>query len=618
MKISLSENQARIVNFGEGALLVVAGPGAGKTRVLTERIRRLLSEGVGHFRVLALTFTNKAANEMQERLIEFPNINERVFIGTLHSFCLEVLSNRGKAVGIIGRPNILQSNQDRKQLLLEAVLEDQFLSSYLDSCQDAKQKNKKLGEWLGAIDKAKKNLMPPEAIEEPIHREVYELYDQTLKASNTIDFDDLLMLTYQLFIDRPKIADFYRRQYRYICVDEAQDLNEAQYQVIKALCGDSYRNVMMVGDPKQAIFGWTGADPKYLDLFLQDFQAQKIELKDNFRSSNSVISTARMLYPSFRSDVVFPIEGEIGLLSAQDEKHEAEMILETLEKLVTDGHPEIDEDLSFRDFAVLGRTRYALSAIEKELSDAKIPFHKQLSIQEESESDLLKDFELCLKLLVNPQDRFHLNILRNRWKVKSTPVFDETIHVNANNLVSELCQYSTSHGKHIWNAIEAMRWDPQNNNCQFKSALDILNNYGNEVREEERALIMHDTQLWRRHWDVFLRSQKGGNLNLSSFLSQVAMGTTQQTKQEGVALLTVHSAKGLEFKVVFILGMTEGTFPDYRASGEALDEERRNFFVAITRAKRVLYFSYPKTKMMPWGDSRSQQPSRYLRELNWV
>lgn len=618
MKISLSETQARIVNFGEGALLVVAGPGAGKTRVLTERIRRLLSEGGGHFRVLALTFTNKAANEMHDRLIEFSDINERVFISTLHSFCLEVLSNRGKAVGIIGRPNILQSNQDRKQLLLGAILDDQFLSSHLDSCQDIKQKNKKLGEWLGAIDKAKKNLMPPEAIEEPIYREVYELYEQTLKASNTIDFDDLLMLTYQLFIDRPKIADFYRRQYRYICIDEAQDLNEAQYQVIKALCGDSYRNVMMVGDPKQAIFGWTGADPKYLDLFLQDFQAQKIELKDNFRSSNSVVSTARMLYPSFRSDVVFPIEGEIGLLSAQDEKHEAELILETLEKLVSDGHPEINEDLSFSDFAILGRTRYALSAIEQEFSNAKIPFYKQLSIQEESESDLLKDFELCLKLLVNSQDRFHLNILRNRWKIKSNAIFDKTKYANAHDLVSQLCKHSTCHGEPIWSAIKAMKWNPQDNNCQFRSALDVLNNYASNAREEERALIMHDTQLWRRHWDIFLRSQKGGSLNLSSFLSQIAMGTTQQTSQEGVALLTVHSAKGLEFNVVFIPGMTEGTFPDYRASGEALDEERRNFFVAITRARRVLYFSYPKMKMMPWGDSRPQQPSRYLRELNWV
>jgi len=621
MKISLSETQARIVNFGEGALLVVAGPGAGKTRVLTVRIRRLLSEGEGHFRVLALTFTNKAANEMRDRLIEFPNIHERAFIGTLHSFCLEVLSNRGKAVGIDRRPNILESNQDRKQLLLEAVLKDPFLFDHLENCQDAKQKNRKLGEWLGAIDKAKKNLMPPEAIEEPIHREVYELYDQSLRASNSIDFDDLLMLTYKLFTDRPKIADFYRRQYRYICVDEAQDLNEAQYQVIKALCGDSYRNVMMVGDPKQAIFGWTGADPKYLDLFLQDFQAQKIELKVNFRSSNSVVSTARMLFSSFRSDIVFPVEGEIGLLSAQNEKHEAEIILETLVKLNENGHPEIEEkDLSFRDFAILGRTRYVLSAIEKELQDARIPFYKQLSIQEESESDLLKDFELCLKLLVNPQDRFHLNILRNRWKVRPDLDIDKTTYTHSSNLVSELCKHSASHGSHIWNAIQAMRWNPQSHNCQFRSALDVLDNYADsKVREEEKALIMHDTQLWRKHWDVFLRSQKGGNCSLSSFLSQVAMGTTQQSKQEGVALLTVHSAKGLEFKVVFIPGMTEGTFPDYRATtGEALDEERRNLFVAITRARRVLYFSYPQSKMMPWGDTRSQQPSSFLRELRLV
>ena len=158
--------------------------------------------------------------------------------------------------------------------------------------------------------------MPPEAIEEPIHREVYELYDQSLRASNSIDFDDLLMLTYKLFTDRPKIADFYRRQYRYICVDEAQDLNEAQYQVIKALCGDSYRNVMMVWRSQAGPF-LVGLEqiPNILSLFLQDFQAQKIELKVNFRSSNSVVSTARnAFFPSFRSDIVFPVEGRNWLI----------------------------------------------------------------------------------------------------------------------------------------------------------------------------------------------------------------------------------------------------------------------------------------------------------------
>lgn len=619
MRLSLSETQARIVNHGEGALLVVAGPGAGKTRVLTERIRRLLSEGEGHFRILALTFTNKAANEMRDRLKEFPNINERTFIGTLHSFCLEVLSNRGKAVGITNRPNILESNQDRKQLLLEAVLDDQFLSGHLERLQDTRQQNKKLSEWLGVIDKAKKNLISPEAVDDSVHREVYELYNQALKASNTIDFDDLLMLTYQLFIDRPKIAGFYRRQYRYICVDEAQDLNEAQYQTLKALCGESYRNVMMVGDPKQAIFGWTGADPKYLELFLEDFQAQKIELKDNFRSSHAVISTARRLYPSFKSDVVFPINGQTELLPARDEEHEAEMILENLNTLISEGHPDISEGLSFGDVAILGRTRYALSAVERALSEAKIPFYKQLSIQEESESDLLKDFELCVKLLVNPQDRFHLNILCNRWKVEFNPDSDRAIYSNGNDLISELCQNSTPYGEQVWSSIQAMRWHPQHDNCQFRNALDILEDYANaESREEEKALIMHDIQLWRRHWDVFLRSRKGGNISLSSFLSQVAMGTTQQIKQEGIALLTVHSSKGLEFKVVFIPGMAEGTFPDYRASGDALDEERRNLFVAITRAQRILFLSYPERKMMPWGDSKFQRPSRYLQELELI
>ncbi|MEQ9369668.1 MAG: ATP-dependent helicase [Coleofasciculus chthonoplastes F3-SA18-01] len=619
MSIYLSEKQKQIVQHGDGALLVIASPGSGKTRVLTERIRRLLTESKGHFRILALTFTNKAANEMRERLAEFPDIHQRTFIGTLHSFCLEVLANRGKSVGIEGRPNLLESNQDRRQILLQAVMDDPKLKLELYATRDAKSQRKKLSEWFNTIERSKKDLYPPEAIGDYTDRMVYEAYNQALRSSNTVDFDDLLLLTYQLLTERPKIADFYRRQYRYICIDEAQDLNEAQYQVICALCGSEYRNVMMVGDPKQAIFGWNGADPKYLEGFERDFQAKRIEMIENFRSSEAVVRTAKKLDPNYRVEGSLPIQGDIDILVADDEKHEAILVVNYLQDIIKRGHPDIEGSLTLEHCTILGRTRYVLSEVEEELSQRQIPYYKQLSPQDESESDLIKDFQLCLRLLVNPRDRFHLSILLNRWQIdeKPSPLPDG---YDGLKLITTLTKLTSNNPNPeiVLNAIQNLGYTEQGN-CQFLTAMDSLDTFAQTLEnEEERALIMEDIQLWRRHWNIFLRSQPGGKHSLTSFLSQVAMGTTQQPKQEGLALLTVHSSKGLEFDVVFLVGMTEGTFPDYRAKDEGLEEEKRNMFVATTRARRILVFSYPRTKKMPWGDIRKQEPSRYLKMFDLI
>lgn len=413
--IHLSNIQKKIVLHEEGALLVVAGPGSGKTRVLTERIRRLLKKD-GHFRILALTFTNKAANEMKDRLSDIPDVDQRIFIGTMHKFCMEVLANRGKYIGINKLPNIFELHQDRRQILLQAIINNPYLKSLLDNL-DPKSQDILLNEWLKMISDSKNKLLFPEMLDNRVDREIYEAYDNELHASDVIDFDDLLLLTYKLFQERPKIVDFYRRQYRYICIDEAQDLNEAQYQVIKALCGTEYKNIMMVGDPNQAIFAWNGADTKYLKLFEKDFHAKKEIMSENFRSSETIVNLAKKIDPSYEVQGYLPIKGSANLIVGMDEQEEANLVIDYIQKIITYGHPDIEDPIKLENFALLGRNRYVLSQIERELNQRGWPYYVNLSSQHESESDIIKDFELCLRIMSNPLDRLHLDILLKRWNI---------------------------------------------------------------------------------------------------------------------------------------------------------------------------------------------------------
>jgi DNA helicase-2/ATP-dependent DNA helicase PcrA len=618
MSIQLSATQQLIVEHDDGPLLVVAGPGSGKTRVLTERVRRILKEKKGHFRVLALTFTNKAANEMKERLNDFQEIEKYAFIGTLHSFCMEVLANRGKPVGIERLPNIFESYQDRKQVLLQSAMADPVLRLVLIREADKNTREKLLNQWLDLISSAKNKLLLPEMLEDDTHKRVYEAYTDGLYALNVIDFDDLLLLTYRLFQERPKIADFYRRQYRYICVDEAQDLNEAQYQVLCALCGSEHRNVMLVGDPKQAIFVWNGANPKYLDLFERDFGARKISLNENFRSSKAVVMAAKALIPEYEIEGEPALDGSIELIEGEDEQQEANLVVNYIRKLISSGHKDIEGQITPERCAFLGRNRYILSHVEEELRKHQIPYHKQLSAQHESESDILRDFEVGLRILANPSDKLHINLLLKRWKIQNENILSNNTFNNSLEIISTLENYVNSEDqKAVLHALKSMNYTEHN--FDFIRAMNYLYDYTKtQSSDEERTLIIEDIEIWKKHWDLFLRAQPGGQHGLTTFLGQVALGATQQPRQEGTALLTVHSAKGLEFDIIVVVGMTEGTFPDYRAKGSALQEEKRNMFVAITRSKRLLAFSYPRTRMMPWGSIRKQRPSRYLVNLGLI
>lgn len=605
-KPRLSPQQLNVVTHVDGPLLVVAGPGSGKTRVLTERIRHLLTNVSGHFRVLALTFTNKAADEMKQRLADLGRSRERASIGTLHGFCLEVLTERGKLLGIDGVPHIFEQAKDRHEVLEKAVAEDPFLSKELGQIEDVKERRRRVTKWLSSISYVKAHPITCAVVEDEETRRVLDAYEAGMRACNAYDFDDLLLLTYELLVNNPKLGDIYRRLYRFICIDEAQDMNEAQYAVITALCSDTHRNVMMVGDPRQSIYGFNTSSPEYMERFGAEFRAKRVELTANYRSSRAVVDFAQTLDPHYMVDQQLPIPGLVRVLQGADEKDEAKRIADELGRLFREGHPDVEGGVQPGKCAVLGRTRFALLAIESELKERGIAFYKRLSANHENESDVAEDFLIALRVLANPKDRLHLAALAKRWKVAERPPSNDF----AASLDLMVADAQDSRAEAVRGAIAAVTKNPSRLNLM--PALAVLQRYADSLDEAERLAIYEDVAVLRQEWDQFLRTATGAK-TIAAFMSSKALGSTHTVSHEGVALLTVHSSKGLEFDVVFMAGMAEGTFPDYRATGaKERAEENRNAFVAATRARRLLYLSYPATRVMPWGGVRRQAPSVFL------
>lgn len=609
-EVKLSPKQQEIVSFELGAILVKASAGSGKTRVLTERIKRLLD--TTKRQILAITFTNKAGEEMKERLGNLADIKNRLFIGTFHGFCQHVLENHGQLIGFTDIPHIFEDESDRLELVEQAIEKTpSYYSEYVK--QDPKQQRDFRYRALNYISEVKRKLLSEDELLKKTDDEdmvlLYATYQDILNSQNAIDFDDLISLTYNLFTENPKIAALYRRTYGYICIDEAQDLNYAQYQLLRSVTGGEHRNVMMVGDPNQSIFAFNGSSSEYMTkMFVEDFQPEIVELKENYRSSKSVLLAAKKIIPDSCDIVNVVIKGIFEIHELDNEISEAEWIVGKIAELVKLGeHDDIEGNITHEKIAILGRNKYVFKSLTDVFDKKGVPYYYKITPGAiKFESKLMKIFDMALRVKLNPRDTLH-------W-YRLLELFNNP---KANNL-KELSRCLDNEAyREVLDTIINFSDDGSN----FKSSLNKFkisiadNTYIKD--DNDKNMILNDITELLEHWREY--ATKTDKKSLLQFKNSMALGKTHPLAQKnGITLSTVHTMKGQEYDIVFLMGMDNETFPDYRAvrsGGSEMVQEKNNAYVAFTRARRFLYVTWPAKRLMPWGDYKDRNISKFLRDF---
>ena len=507
MSFPLTENQMKIVKHIDGPLLVIAGPGSGKTRVLTERIANLLN--IGKKKILALTFSNKAAEEISERVEQ--NIDEElvdnVLVGTIHSFCLDVVLNRGNLIGLPSGLVIFESDADKLEIMKRVAYEIPGVSKGIERSNG---KSNILKIYLKQISEYKQNFVTPEVLldsnydNEVEFAKIYEAYNNMMLSQRALDFDDILLYAYRIFIERPQIAKSYTRLYKYIFIDEAQDLNEAQYKVITALCKD-FQNIMMVGDPAQSIYGFNGSNSEFMtNDFKRDFKPEEFKLVENFRSTRKIIDAAKKIQTNVDSSAVYPLEGELLIHKFKNETEEALWIFKQIEKLVTEGNEWVESDVRYENIAIIARNRYVLSKVQEVLLQNKIPVNQGTTSRNiESESIAIRIFEAGLRVIINPYDNVHFNQIlglvkyKNNINAKSDFSYLEMLMKLDENNIDESYVYTFNSVKRAWEVL-------LNDEEHFSKALNTIAEHlvrleidDEDLAENEQYLIQKDIEMWR-------------------------------------------------------------------------------------------------------------------------
>lgn len=635
----LNPQQKKAVKITEGPLLVVAGAGSGKTSVLTRRIAYLVEEkGILPWNILAITFTNKAASEMREREQKLlgPQAND-IWMSTFHALCVRILRRDADKIGYGSNFSIADSS------------EQLTLIKHIEKEQNLNPKTYEPRRILSAISNAKNDLLTPDAFAtssstpfEKVAAQVYQEYQRRLKNDQIMDFDDLIMQTLVLFKTDPDVLHYYQNKFRYLLVDEYQDTNQAQYELCHELAAQ-FKNICVVGDADQSIYGWRGANMENIMNFENDYQdagVQTVKLEQNYRSTGHILAAANAVIENNlhrKAKKLWTDQGEgerVTYYRAQSGDDEAHFIISKIQEEVD------DHNRSYHDFAVLYRTNAQSRTVEEAFVKSNVPYqivggHKFYDRKE------IMDIMAYLKLVANPSDSMSFNRIINTPKrgIGNVSVEKFTTFARDNNLsLLETFNHLTMTGLTARAASKLSDFGAKLRDV-IAYAKDhsvtgltekILQDFGYTAALKAEKTIEAETRL--ENLDEFLSVTKrfddqyepedDESNALSDFLAEVSLLSDQDdlaNNDDQVALMTLHAAKGLEFPVVFLVGMEDGLFPLSRAllEEDQLEEERRLAYVGITRAKRKLYLTNAYSRMM-YGRMQNNQPSRFLDEIDTI
>ena len=631
----LNEPQQRAVACIDGPLLIVAGAGSGKTRVLTFRIANLLEHGVPPYRILAITFTNKAAREMRDRVDTLiGDAAHDVWLSTFHSFCARFLRTEIEHLGTYAKNFVIYDASDTKGLLRECLKE-----------LNIDEKHTAPGAVQSHISDAKNRLLDVKAFaaqatdffSEQVAK-IYELYQSKLRANNALDFDDLLMLTVELLSNNEEIRVKYQKKFQYILVDEYQDTNGAQYAITKLLA-EGHHNICVVGDADQSIYGWRGADMRNILNFERDYpEATVILLEQNYRSTKNILAAANAVIENNLTRkkkelwTDNPTGDPIIIYEGATEKNEASYIVREVERLHTMFH------VKYGDIAVLYRTNAQSRNIEEAFYATGIPYAMVGSVRFYDRREI-KDIIAYLRVIYNPRDTLSLlriiNVPKRGLGQTSLGRMMETAAeyrislfelITDDQLLSTIPKLSAK----VRTALEdfaalIFTFMGQVGTRPLHEIVEDMieeSGYAAALEEDKKEDNRDRLENLREFISVAKNFEDGaeeGANGLEDFLAQISLiSDVDETEQSdgNVTLMTFHAAKGLEFPTVFMAGMEEGLFPHSRTllDDMEIEEERRTCYVGITRAQRRLYLTYARQRTI-YGRTEMSRPSRFLAEI---
>lgn len=612
---NLNDKQREAVEHIDGPCLVIAGAGSGKTKVLTTRIANLIAQGIPSYNILAITFTNKAAHEMKERLEKLVPDNQ-AFVGTFHSFGVRIIRENAPLLGLDRNFSILDS--DDVLSIIKKILKDNGYDTKNNPPSYIRNRISTIKNDMLTDDEINNTLRTPQ---DKIAIEVYYQYMDVLRKNNSVDFDDLLRLPVKLFTEHKDVLADYQEKYRYILIDEYQDTNEVQYKLSKLLA-KKYQNIFIVGDPDQSIYMFRGANFRNILNFEKDYKnAKVIPLEENYRSTTSILDTANSVIKNNKErkeKKLWSSKGEgskVKYLRAYDGKHEINLVLDEIKRLLEQGYEK-------KNISVLYRTNAQARLVEEMFLKANVPYKVVGSYYFYSRKEI-KDLICYLRLILNNNDEISLRRIINVPKRGIGP-----------STIQKLENVAKEKNISIFEAIESGRekefkdlildLTQKSEDLTLTELIDLIldeTNMKSEYENDkslENELRLDNLEEFKSITKTF--EERTGSVSLADFLEEISLiadVTEHKEDEDVVTLMTIHSAKGLEFEVVFLIGMEDGIFPHQNSFCEegGLEEERRLCYVGITRAKEKLYISNAKRRIL-YGKDVMNPPSRFIKEID--